>query len=56
MRRLFIDIEDCRDCPWYERMVGRERLYHTCRYSNRTTTGNWEVLMNYCDLEEVEVE
>ena len=49
-----IEVNDCQDCPYYERFQGKEHIYHTCHYNNRTTKGNFEVLLKYCELEEIE--
>jgi len=53
MRRLVITLEDCRDCPYYERLVGRENLYHTCHLTDRTSKNRYEPLMKYCKATEV---
>ena len=49
-----IRVTDCGDCPFYERFQGKEHIYHTCHFNNRTTKGNFEILFRFCELEEVE--
>ena len=48
-----IEVNDCQDCPYYERFQGKEHIYHTCHFNNRTTKNNFEVLLDYCELTEV---
>ena len=49
-----IRITDCGDCPFYERFVGREHIYHTCNYNNRTVRKDFMILYKFCELEDIE--
>lgn len=49
-----IRVTDCGDCPFYERFTGRENVYHTCNYNNRTVKKDFMILYKFCELEEVE--
>lgn len=51
MRLLKEEIEDCRDCPYYERFDGKYTVYHTCNKFKHTTKADYETLMKKCELE-----
>lgn len=53
MRRLVILVEDCGDCPYYERLTGREHIYHHCNHNHKIIMDDYDKLMDYCELAEV---
>ena len=40
-----IKVSDCGDCPFYERFMGRENVYHTCHENQRTVKGDFKILL-----------
>ena len=51
-----IEVNDCQDCPYYERFQGKEHIYHNCNENNRTVKNDFMILYKFCELEEVEDE
>lgn len=51
-----IEVNDCQDCPYYERYAGKSSVYHTCRHSCKTVKEDFSILWKFCELEEVEDE
>lgn len=50
-----IKVEDCSLCPYYERLEGREHIYHTCKHANTVLKdGHYMSLFRHCKLPNIE--
>ena len=49
-----MEVNDCQDCPYYERFTGRENVYHTCHQNQRTVQKDFMILYKFCELEDLE--